>query len=151
MMLLAAASSDLPDSVYSSWPLVSADDLHGQHRGRLMATRGASKSTLDDFLDNAGLAKVDFIKLDVDGNEANVLTGARRIIESARPRIMLELAPYVYRDDPGQFDGLLESLWASGYRIHDVATGRPLPTDAAAVRNLIPAAGGLNALATHGI
>jgi len=48
MMLVAEASDPLPDSVYSSWPMEAAEDLHSGHRGRRMSTQGSLKATLDD-------------------------------------------------------------------------------------------------------
>src|SRR5271169_4509567 len=47
MMLMATDTDPLPESVYSSWPLEAADDLHNEHHGRLMETDGAIKGTLD--------------------------------------------------------------------------------------------------------
>ena len=148
MMLMATTSENLPTSVYSSWPLESAQDLHKEHHGRLMATQGAGISTVDDFLQRRGIETVNFIKLDVDGNESDVLQGARRTIERAKPLIMLELAPFVYKDNPGKFDALLQQLWDSGYEISKIGTTRVLPHDAAAVRGMIAQAGGINALAS---
>ncbi|HEY4075154.1 MAG TPA: FkbM family methyltransferase [Herbaspirillum sp.] len=147
MMLTATDTSMLPDSVYSSWPLEQADDLHNQHHGRLMATNGASLGTLDSFISNAGIEKIDFIKLDVDGNENDVLLGAENLIKQLKPRIMLELAPYVYGENPHKFDGLLNDLWHHGYEISDMATGCLLPRNSTEIRKLIPEAGGLNVLA----
>jgi FkbM family methyltransferase len=149
MMLMATDTDNLPEAVYSSWPLESADDLHEEHCGRLMGTQGATQSTLDNFLRNAGIIKIDLIKLDVDGNEADVLMGAKEIIKASKPKIVLELAPYVYSDKPERFDEILEYLWNSGYEITDVITGNQLPTKTAQVRYLIPKAGGLNVLASH--
>lgn len=148
MMLMATDAESLPESVYSSWPLEVADDLHNEHHGRLMPTQGATHGTLDSFLQRLGIEKVNFIKLDVDGNEAEVLMGAKSIIQHSQPQIMLELAPYVYSKNFNKFDELLENLWGSGYQISDVVTGRPLPRNSADLRKLIPKGGSLNALAS---
>jgi FkbM family methyltransferase len=148
MMLMATDSAPLPESVYSSWPLEAADDLHSEHHGRLMETHGSVTGTLDSFVRNAGIKHIDFIKLDVDGNENDVLAGAKAVLIKSRPKIMLELAPYVYGADPHKFDELLDALWSMGYQISDMATGRVLPQNSAAIRAIIPEAGGLNVLAS---
>jgi FkbM family methyltransferase len=148
MMLMASDTDGLPDAVYSSWPLEEAADLHAQHFGRLMTTQGAVQRTLDGFLNDLNIGKVDFIKLDVDGNEADVLAGAKTTIEKSKPLIMLELAPYVYEKNPEKFDCFFNGLWLMGYRISNMATGSPLPRDVRKVRALIPEAGALNVLAT---
>jgi len=148
MMLMATDADPLPESVYSSWPLEAAEDLHTKHHGRLMATHGSIKGTLDSFIHSAGIKKINFIKLDVDGNENDVLIGAKTVIEKSRPKIMLELAPYVYGENLHKFDELLDDLWHMGYQISDMATGRLLPQNSAKIRMIIPEAGGLNVLAT---
>lgn len=147
MMLMATDTAPLPESVYSSWPLEAANDLHSEHHGRLMETHGSVTSTLDSFVRKAGIKHIDFIKLDVDGNENDVLAGAKAVLENSKPKIMLELAPYVYGSAPHKFDELLEDLWRVGYQIFDMATGRQLPQNSAAIRALIPEGGGLNVLA----
>ncbi len=147
MMLMASASEAMPEAVYSSWPLEVAEDLHSEHHGRLMSTQGARLGTLDETLRDLGVDKVDFIKLDVDGNELEVLLGAAATLEQSKPSIMLELAPYVYAENPGNFDRLLKLLWDGGYEIADVASGRKLPENAAKVRAMIAEGGGMNVLA----
>jgi len=148
MMLMATDTDPLPESVYSSWPLEAAEDLHNEHHGRMMATHGSIKGTLDSFIRSVGIEKINFIKLDVDGNENDVLIGAREVIENSKPQIMLELAPYVYGENPHKFGDLLDDLWRMGYQISDMATGRLLPQNSAEIRAVIPSAGGLNVLAT---
>jgi FkbM family methyltransferase len=150
MMLTDTDTAPLPESVYSSWPLEVADDLHNEHHGRLMGTDGSNASTLDSFLRELGIKHIDFIKLDVDGNENNVLAGARESLKKLKPKIMLELAPYVYGSEQKKFDKLLDDLWSLGYQISDMATGRLLPQSSVEIRALIPKAGGLNVLAKYG-
>lgn len=146
-MLVRSSQDDLPDAIYSSWPLESANDLHSQHQGRLKSTQGAKAHTLDEYIETRGVKRVDFIKLDVDGHENDVLQGALSTLRRFRPSIMLELAPYVYSDCPQEFDGFLQLLWNMDYALTDLATGAALPRDAAKVRAMIPAQGGMNALA----
>ncbi|ABC89583.1 lipolysaccharide tri-O-methyl-fucosylation protein (SAM-dependent methyltransferase protein) [Rhizobium etli CFN 42] len=147
MMLMASASETMPEAVYSSWPLEVAEDLHSEHHGRLMSTQGARLNTLDEILRELGVDKVDFVKLDVDGNELEVLLGAKATLEEFKPRIMLELAPYVYAGNPENFDQLLTLLWEGGYEIGDVASGRKLPQDVGEVRTMIAEGAGMNVMA----
>jgi FkbM family methyltransferase len=145
-MLMSTKEEALPASVYSSWPLERAGDLHSEHYGRLMPTTGADISTVDLFAHHIGRL-IDFIKLDVDGNELDVLLGATDVLAKSKPRIMLELAPYVYADKPEKFDQILTILWSSGYILSSVDTGQLLPENHAMVRDLIPQGGGMNVLA----
>ena len=147
MMLMASDASPLPDSVYSSWPLEVADDLHTDHLGRLMGTEGASGGTLDRFIQSRGVDRVDFIKIDVDGNELAVLKGARATINRFKPRIMVELAPYVHSDNPQLFDDLLSELIGASYKFYDMNNGRLLPQNFEELKRAIPEKGGLNVLA----
>jgi FkbM family methyltransferase len=151
MMLTSSNAAKLPPAVYSSWPLEAAEDLHAGHHGRLMATEGARPCMLDTFLAEQGVTRVDFIKIDVDGNEGTVLRGAQATLQKFKPQIMIELAPYVYGEAPHEFDDLIESITGMGYHLKDMATGRLLPKTPAALRRSIPEMGGLNALATTSI
>jgi len=47
--------------------------------------------TLDDFVDEQRIARVDLIKADVEGAEIDVLRGARRTIARDRPILFLEM------------------------------------------------------------
>lgn len=146
-MLVGSIAETLPEEIYSSWPLEKANDLHADHQGRLKATTGAVAQTLDSYVEQHNLDRVDFIKLDVDGHEYEVLQGARGMLEKLRPSIMLELAPYVYSERPRDFDELLKLLWDMSYRLTDLATGASLPKNPNEIRSLIPSKGGMNSLA----
>jgi FkbM family methyltransferase len=151
MMLMATDEEPLPYSVYSSWPLETAKDLHSKHHGRLMETSGSVTSTLDSFVLNAKIDHVDFIKLDVDGNENDVLAGAKSVLKNSKPKIMLELAPYVYGLAQHKFDELLEELWCEGYHLTNMSNGQQLPRNTTLIRGLIPKDGGMNVLASSSV
>jgi FkbM family methyltransferase len=148
LMLVRSTADVLPDAIYSSWPLEQAEDLHSDHRGRLKATDGARATTLDDYARQSGVHRLDFVKLDVDGHEHEVLQGAAETLKRFRPRMMLELAPYVYKANPAEFDAMLDLLWSSGYNLEDIGTGADLPRDPTQIRNLIPSYGAMNVLAS---
>jgi FkbM family methyltransferase len=58
------------------------------------ASERVSVSTLDGFCEREGIARVDFLKLDVEGHELAVLRGARRMLESgAVSMIQFEFGP----------------------------------------------------------
>ncbi len=46
--------------------------------------------TLDEFLENEKINKLDFIKLDVEGSEISVLNGAKKTLEKFKPIVLLE-------------------------------------------------------------
>lgn len=148
IMLGPSEAAPLPQAIYSSWPLEHAGDLHGEHHGRLMDTTGAVVTSLDAYLSANGVGRVDFIKIDVDGHELDVLSGAMRTLRNFKPQIMIELAPYVHGDDASSFDELIGTITAYGYALHDMVTGQRLPSDSYQLRTHIPAKGGLNVLAS---
>ena len=74
-------------------------------------------------LDSLGLARLDLVKIDVEGMELEVLRGSAAVLERFRPIILIE---------PHKSDGaaLLGVLRAAGYQVHNT--------------------GGMNLLAVHG-
>jgi FkbM family methyltransferase len=147
LMLMADNNLRLPKFVYSSWPLESARDLHKELKARLMTTEGASSCTLDSFVLKAGINHVDFIKLDVDGNEFDVLAGAKSLLLNSKPKIILELAPYCFGSNQKKFDSLIEVLWSMGYRLSNISNGKELPPNIELIKKIIPKSGGINVLA----
>jgi FkbM family methyltransferase len=145
-LLVAERGDSLLDQIYSSWPLEEQKGLHQQHKGRLMTTAGASVLTLTDAITNLGLNRVDFIKIDVDGHEYAVIRGGLDILKKFRPRILMELAPYVYDPSDGEFDALLELMTKIGYRPFHTTTKKALPVNPAEMKQLIPEGGSINVL-----
>lgn len=48
-------------------------------------------TTVDEYIAHAGVGRIDFIKIDAEGSDFEVLQGARRTVERFRPAIMLEV------------------------------------------------------------
>ena len=72
-----------------------ADGISG-HRLRVPVRR------LDDYLAGGGFARVDFVKMDIEGGELSALRGAESMFQSARPVLLCEIeearvAPWHYR------------------------------------------------------
>ena len=61
--------------------------------------------SLDDFCRQRGLARVDFIKMDIEGAEARALEGARRIIREYAPK--MAVSAYHREDDVIRLPGLI--------------------------------------------
>jgi len=76
-------------------------------------------STLD--LELGQIAKVDFVKIDVEGFEYEVLKGAKNILQTYHPKILIEFSPKLYnRAKFGKANAILLFLKDLGYRLHDV-------------------------------
>ena len=144
-LLLGRDDDAAPDSICSSWPLAPAADLHPKLRGRSMAVSGAQATSLDTLLSRAGVERVDFVKVDVDGYEGQVLRGARETLRRHRPALLIELAPYLLSEHGDSLDAVLALLDEAGYALHslrsDVALG------AAEVRRQLEGAEAVNFLA----
>jgi FkbM family methyltransferase len=146
--VMLGSGADKPRSgVYASWPLEKVDSVHPKHRGRFVSTQGASADTLDKFVEREKIGRIDFIKMDVDGNELPVLQGGRRVLREQRPTIVLEMSPYVHAEEQNSFAAMIELLKELRYKIEDARNRKTLPLDAAALERLIPDGAGINVVA----
>ena len=146
--LVGHRTEKMPDAVFASWPVSrESGTVDPVHLGRLMAATGAQLVTGDDYCATCGLDRLDLIKIDVDGHELSVLQGLRTTLQRLRPRILIELAPFVFDAlAPGAFDEVITFLTGIGYEFHDAHDGRPLPRIAAEFRRLLPTGGSMNVL-----
>ncbi|MFN3188083.1 MAG: FkbM family methyltransferase [Candidatus Paceibacteria bacterium] len=79
-----------------------------------------SITTLDIELENV-IDKLDFIKIDVEGYEYEVLLGANNLITKFKPKILLEFSPSIYlhkNEDLGL--NILKFLKGHNYKITDL-------------------------------
>jgi FkbM family methyltransferase len=72
-------------------------------------------STLDIELESE--KRIDLLKIDVEGFEMKVLEGAKEVIQSRRPRILLELHPGYIKNYGSDVASVIDFLEARGYKI----------------------------------
>jgi FkbM family methyltransferase len=144
-LMLLDRSEAPPPALYSSWPLSPASgDVHEGHLGRLQSTAGAQGMTLDEFVENHGLTRLDLIKLDVDGFECRVLRGAENTLKRFKPAMIMELSPYVLEEQGDSLHGLVMLLASHDYRLYSISSGKELPLDPASLEKLVPAGASCN-------
>lgn len=102
-----------------SWPLSGAEEgeLHPYHGGRSM-TETVRLAKLDDYVGEKGIDRVDFIKLDVDGFEYKVVSGARDTLARHKPTIIMELGVYSVAEVGDDVRDLVAALEDVGYRFY---------------------------------
>ena len=88
----------IPKKIYSSWSLINKKNLHQKHLGSLKSTNNANTFRLDDYITKYKIKKIDFIKLDVDGYELEVLKSGYKFLKKNKTPIIFEVAPYLYKE-----------------------------------------------------
>lgn len=93
----------------TSWRIFGADDPPQEEVVDVV--------TLDQYVEEHLLEKVDFIKLDVDGFEYKVVRGGKRTLLKYRPIFMLELGSYTLESTGDRLEDLVDCLYDLGYAI----------------------------------
>lgn len=93
------------DNAYSS--------LKDTKRKRIKNTKKVISFKLDDILLKLGMSRIDFVKIDVEGFEQNVIIGMQGIINKYAPYIFCE----IYRGDNSNNDpeGTIKYITSLGY------------------------------------
>jgi len=107
----------------------SLQRTHSQFRS--METHDVDIRTLDGF----GLEGVHFIKADVEGNEREVLDGARTTIARDRPTILLELLSGTHADPAASTAAICECFGYDAFIVQRGETIAALPAIAALGKN----------------
>jgi len=123
-MLSAESSRNTAPAIASSWPLNGAGDAGTPHGGRPMPSTGADVAALDDCVEALGIRHIDFIKLDVCGNEPAVLQGAVATLSRMRPVVISQFAPYLHGK---RFTSMVTLVRELGYRAETARDGQSVP------------------------
>ena len=94
--LFIATKKKMNKFTYSSWKLDFNKNSHPVHKGVLKKNSNKQK-TLNQIIKH--FKKVDFIKIDTDGNELDILSSGKDQIKKKRPIIHLEMAPYLFKEN----------------------------------------------------
>jgi FkbM family methyltransferase len=106
-------------------PLYLSENSEEQGWGSLLKdattvreTMDVAVTTIDDFVAECGIGRVDLIKIDIEGNEMHALRGARKLIERDHPAMIAELNAICLARDGAKPTDVIEFLTLSGYSIH---------------------------------
>ena len=108
-----------PQKVWSSWNFDKSNNKHKKHLGDLKEVKQNSYISLDQFVKHENLKNVDFIKIDVDGYELDVLTSGKEFLRNNKPVIFIEIAPYLYPEFGYNCDELINFIKILGYSFLD--------------------------------
>jgi FkbM family methyltransferase len=145
-ILLVEDGGNQIEEIYSSWPLTKSKERHEVHCGIKKSIKGAQKQRLDDFVEIEGINRIDLIKLDVDGNELEVLAGGKESIKKHSPTFVMEFGPDQYEVNE-HFDKAINLLINMGYYFFSLNEKIKYPLDVLLVRDLIPKNGSINIVA----
>ena len=74
-------------------------------------------STLDRFVEERGLKRLDFIKIDVEGLEERVLRGGRKTLARFRPMVLIEIQPITLERAGSSVAAVVALLTSLGYTL----------------------------------
>lgn len=132
---------------FSSWKIDKkiGEGQHPVHGGTAMSTEGVPTITIDEFVENRQIDKLDFIKIDTDGHEFDVLSGAKKSIASLKPQIIFELGQYVMKDRGISFMDYESFFKKLNYALSDAANNKSITS--VNYDNMIPRKGTIDVLA----
>jgi FkbM family methyltransferase len=82
--------------------------------------------TLDRFVAQRELTRLDMIKIDVEGYELAVLKGAHQSLTRFRPRLFVEVSERNLRQQGASAAQLIAFIRAAGYKVHRAHTGEEI-------------------------
>ena len=81
-------------------------------------------TTLDRLVATLGLARLDFIKADIEGHEAAMLAGARESLTRFRPALLMEHDAHHLARAGSSLDAIWRELVPQGYQPYRLSEGR---------------------------
>lgn len=111
-------SADSHLTAYSSWPVTTTAhaQAHPVHRGIAMPA-DCGQITLDAFAKRHDLTRLSLVKIDTDGHEFAVLSGAVSCLQRYRPLVLFEACEYLMRSPRPTFADFERYFERLGYTI----------------------------------
>ncbi len=125
IQIFITSKKNKPDSVYSSWELNSKKIKHQNHLGIKETLENAKIDTLDNIVKSYGIRN-SVIKCDVDGNELYVFQSGIDYLQNFKPKIVMELAPYLYEENGYKSSELFSFFKSLGYKFYEVSSHKEI-------------------------
>ena len=103
--------------------------------------------TMDSYVSNHQISRLDLIKLDVDGFEGKVIRGGLETIKRFKPKIIMEVAPAWTEMRGDNIKDILRGMENMGYIFYMESDFRPIQ-DINVLIDALPSEGGFNVLAS---
>ena len=104
-------------------------------------------TTVDQYMAERHIPGLDLAKIDVDGYELKVVTGAAETLRRHQPVLILELCAYTLREQGATLDDLLGYLDALGYKFY-AEQGLVVCPDLRRLAAQVPVDGNINVVAS---
>jgi len=88
---------------------------------------------LDQIVESRRLKMPDFVKIDVEGFEINVLRGMKKIIEKVKPELFLEVHGMTYETKEKNVKEIVQFLLENKYSVYHVESETPIQAENTAV------------------
>jgi len=105
---------------YSSWKLTKGGHKHPIHRGIAKPTNNIPTITIDDYCEKNHINRLDFIKIDTDGYEYEILKGALKTLTKLKPKIIFEIGIYIMDEKNLIFKDYINYFEGLGYEIRTI-------------------------------
>jgi FkbM family methyltransferase len=106
------------NEAFSSWNLFENNNLiHGGQKK--LFSKNTKSISLDDFIKNKNINNILLIKIDVDGNELDVLYSAKRFLLKNSPYIVIEFSPSALKSKGISIKNFYSYIKDINYSIYD--------------------------------
>lgn len=146
---VSSSKSEEPSiKAYASWKVGGTIKgvKHRVHGGIAKSTDGIGAVSLDDFCKQNEIKRLDFIKIDTDGHELEVLKGAQKVISKFSPIIIFEVGIYVMEERNIDFSDYLKFFDFLNYSLFNSKNLKEINTNN--YHKHIPLKGTIDILAT---
>jgi FkbM family methyltransferase len=105
---------------FSAWGTVVSSEYGAR-------AKTAISTSLDNFVRDRNISRVDFLKIDIEGSEFRALRGADMLIQRDLPDIIIEANVWTCGNNHYSYKELFKVLSFYGYRAYRIVNGRLRP------------------------